>query len=141
MSCLDANIWVSYLDADLAEHDAVAGPVTEVLETRPLFVPTVVQMEVVHYLTKQLRNSRVAVDRFLAIEDATVPSLRSGDVADAAALLRRHERIGIGGRDAVIVASMDRRDVSTLWTDDAGLVGLGDRLDWLSVVDPVDDAG
>lgn len=140
MYCLDANVWVYYFDADLPEHDPVRGPVGALLSEAPLFVTTVLQMEVIHYLTNQLADGREAVDRFLRVEDTTVAELTREDVRTAAELLHEHDGVGVGGRDATVVAAMDRHDVTTLWTHDAGLERLGTRLDWLTVVDPVADS-
>lgn len=139
MHCLDANVWIYYLDADLDEHAAVADSVSGVLADQPVFTTTVLQMEVVHYLSTQLADSHEAIDRFLRLENTTVAELTRADVSTAAGLLRRHDGTGIGGRDATVVAAMDRHDVTELWTHDAGLERLGDRLDWLTVVDPVNE--
>lgn len=97
-------------------------------------------MEVVHYLQRQLADSQPEIDRFLDLEATTVATLTRDDVSNAAALLRNHSNTGIGGRDATVVAAMDRHDVSTLWTHDSGLEGLGEHLEWLTVVNPVTDA-
>lgn len=140
MYCLDANVWIYFLDAGLDDHVAVRDPVTELLAERPLFTTAVIQMEVVHYLFRQLVESEAAIDRFLNIESTTVASLDSLDVSRAVTILRGHEEVGIGGRDATIVAAMDRSDVTELWTHDDGLKRLGERLDWLSVTDPVEDS-
>lgn len=138
MYCLDANVWVYYLDANLPEHDAVRSPVTDLLTSKPLFTTTVIQMEVVHYLANQLEESHDAIDRFLNIADTRVAELVREDVTTAAALLQQYHETGIGGRDATIVAAMERNDVSELWTHDSGLKRLGERLDWLEIVDPVE---
>jgi predicted nucleic acid-binding protein len=137
MYCLDANVWVYFFDADCPEHQQVVGPVRSLLQNQPLFSTTVLQMEVIHYLHIQLSDSSELVRRFLELEDVTVAELTTDDVTAAAALLDTHSDVGIGGRDATVVAAMDRRGVTTLWTHDSGLHTLGDRLDWLSVVDPV----
>lgn len=50
--------------------------------------------------------------------------------------LADYSHVGIGGRDASLVATMERHDVTELWTHDAGLKRLGDRLNWLSVEHP-----
>lgn len=140
MYCLDANVWIYFLDAGLDEHEAVGDPVSELLDERPLFTTTVIQMEVVHYLFCQLAESEAAIDRFLNLEGTTVASLVLPDVSRAVDLLRDHEETGIGGRDATIVAAMERSDVAELWTHDDGLKRLGGQLDWLTVTDPVEDA-
>jgi hypothetical protein len=53
--------------------------------------------------------------------------------------LAAHDQTRIGGRDATVVAPMDRYDVTQLWTHDGGLVRFGKRLDWLDVTDPVEE--
>ena len=137
MYCLDANVWIYFLDADLDEHDAVRDDVADVLRSRPLFTTTVLQMEVVHYLTNQLADSERQVERVLSIEDSTVAELRSADVKRAAELLAEYDQSGIGGRDATVLAAMERHGVERLWTHDEALERMDDRLDWLTVTDPV----
>lgn len=138
MYCLDANVWIYYFDEELSEHEDVRDAVTELLADEPLFTPTVLQMEVVHYLTKQLAESEAGVERFLSLADVTVADLTDADVATAADLLDTYAQTGIGGRDATVVAAMDKYDIERLWTHDDGLKRLGERLDWLRVTDPVE---
>src|SRR6056297_3275816 len=106
MVCLDANIWIYYLDSELDEHAAVSQPVSALLETQPLFTTTVLQMEVVHYLQNQLVDSQPAIDRFLHLEDTQVAELAQEDIVTATALLQDHANTGIGGRDATVLAAM-----------------------------------
>lgn len=138
MYCLDANIWIYYFDSGLAEHEAVHEPVTDLLRNEPIFTTSVLQMEVVHYLTNQLAESETAVDRFLSLEDVVAADLRSEDVEMAVDFLSEHEAVGIGGRDATVLAAMERHDIGRLWTHDEGLKRLNDRIDWLDVSDPVE---
>lgn len=140
MYCLDANIWIYYLDETLPEHESVSGPVSEVLSEEPLFITTVLQMEVVHYLQNQLADSQQAIDQFLHLEDVTTAELTQNDVSAAAELLRQYSDTGIGGRDATVIAAMDRNDVTKLWTHDGGPKRLESSLDWLTVVDPVEES-
>jgi predicted nucleic acid-binding protein len=63
MYCLDANVWVYFFDSGLDEHEQVRDLVAEILADEPVFVTTVLQMEVVHYLTNQLADSEPYVDR------------------------------------------------------------------------------
>ena len=140
MYCLDANVWIYYFDDSLDEHAAVRKPVANVLHNEPLFTTTVLQMEVVHYLTNQLADSGEIVDRFLRLSNVTTAELSERDVAAGANLLETHDQSGIGGRDATVLAAMKRHDVSRLWTHDEGLKRLDDRLDWLAATDPVEDS-
>lgn len=138
MYCLDANVWIYYLDDGLPEHELVREPVTEVLTDEMLFTTTVLQMEVVHYLSNQLADSETAIDRFLSLADVSVGDLTQTDVAAASDLLAAYPQTGIGGRDATVIAAMDRYDIDRLWTHDEGLQRVGERLDWLDVTDPVE---
>lgn len=140
MICLDANIWIYYFDSELAEHNVVRQPVSEILRSRPLFTTTVLQMEVIHYLQNQLVDSKQPIEQFLQLEDLSVAELTQDDVVTAAELLDDHANTGIGGRDATVLVAMQRHGVSELWTHDTGLKRLGDRLTWLTVIDPVTNA-
>lgn len=139
MRCLDANVWIYYFDATLPEHDGVASAVTDVLDDDPLFTTTVLQMEVVHYVDKQARDADQLIEQFLSLEDVHVADLTATDVVRASKILQSHPESGIGGRDATVLAAMERYDVSELWTHDTGLHRVGDEINWLSVVDPVPD--
>ncbi|SDK86280.1 type II toxin-antitoxin system VapC family toxin [Natronorubrum texcoconense] len=138
MYCLDANVWIYFLDQSLEEHDDVASVVVPLLEAKPLFTTTVLQMEVVHYLHTQLSEPMSAIDRFLALEDVFVADLTPRDVESGATMLQTYPHTGIGGRDATVLAAMRRHDVSHLWTHDTGLKRTAAELEWLEVFDPVE---
>lgn len=118
MFCLDANVWVYYLDADLPEHEDVAPQVDALLATEPLFTTTVLQMEVVHYLANTLAESGSTVGEFLSLRDTTVADLTTADVERGADLLHEYPNAGIGGRDATVLAAMERYGIERLWTHD-----------------------
>lgn len=142
MYCLDGNVWVYYLDAELPEHDDVSDAVTAVVESQPLLTPTVIGMEVVHYLTNQLSDSETPVQQFLDLEGQTAAPLSQEDVERAAGLLHEYPNSGIGGRDAAILAATERYDVTELWTHDQDLLDVAEQRPNLVVVDPVTgDAG
>lgn len=137
--CLDANVWVYYLDSTLPEHETVRPTVRSVLESRSIFSTTVIQMEVVHYLHTQLDDPAEVTEGFLDLEDVRIADFRRDDVEQAVRLLRNHPDVGIGGRDATIVVAMERLGCDVLWTHDQALGQLAERIPWLSVVDPVTD--
>lgn len=137
MACLDANVWIYYIDAGLDEHEVVSRRVDDLVRSRPLFVTTVLQTEVLHYASKQLADRSAVFQTFLTGEDVSVAELTVEDVERAADLLTTHDQVGIGGRDATVLAAMERHDVSQLWTHDEALCRMDDHLEWLEVVDPV----
>lgn len=120
MILVDANIWAYFFDANAKEHARVKAALPRLLGDEELLMPTVVQMEVVHFLVKRLGGrARDAIDTFLA-QAASVEPLTGGITADAARLLLDHHATGIGGRDATIL-TIARRHEATLLTNDKDL--------------------
>lgn len=137
MVCLDSNIWVYYFDTTLPEHPSVADAVDSVRIEQSLFVPTVVQMELIHYLSNQVIDGDDLADRFLAATGPTVAQLTRADVRRATDILQEHPHTSLGGRDAPILATMERCGVDTLWTHDRGFAHVA-AARGLTVVDPVE---
>ena len=120
MILVDANIWTYFFDANAKEHARVKSSLPRLLGDEELLMPTVVQMEVVHYLVKRLGSkAREAVDTFLA-QAAAVEPLTGGITAEAARLLLEHHATGLGGRDAALLV-MARRHEALLLTNDKDL--------------------
>ncbi|MEK6851023.1 MAG: hypothetical protein AABY30_00640, partial [Candidatus Thermoplasmatota archaeon] len=71
-------------------------------------------------------------DDFLSLP-LTVDALDPPLVRDSMRLLLRYTDLGIGGRDATLLASMQRHRVVRLLTHDSTFR----RVEWLDVVDPV----
>ncbi|QSG03804.1 type II toxin-antitoxin system VapC family toxin [Natranaeroarchaeum sulfidigenes] len=140
MYCLDANIWVYYLDADLQEHQFVRSEVADLLRSEALFTTTVIQMEVIHYLSNQVANSESTVARFLNLEGTAVAPLTTDDVRRANEILNAHQNTGLGGRDATILAAAERRDVTELWTHDTDMKRVADDSLDIGVHDPVEES-
>lgn len=140
MHCLDANVWVYYFDEGLEEHEAVASAVDPVLESEPLFLTTVLQMEVVHYLANQLADSEPVVEAFLDLDGVVVAELTTRDVDRASELLADHANVGLGGRDASVLAAIERHEVVELWTHDEAFASVAEEYDDHTVRDPVTDS-
>lgn len=120
MILVDANIWAYFFDANTKEHGRVKAALPRLLGDEELLMPTIVQMEVVHYLVKRLGgDAREAIDTFLA-QAAAVEPLTGGITAEAARLLLEQHGAGIGGRDAALLV-MARRHDATLLTNDKDL--------------------
>jgi predicted nucleic acid-binding protein len=130
---IDSNIWAYALDATVPEHLASARAVDRALKDQVL-VNTVIQLEVIHYLVKRLGAvaGREAAEAFLSMP-LVVDALDGPLVRNALRLLARYTQIGIGGRDASLLASMERNGVTRILTHDATFR----RVDWVVVVDPV----
>lgn len=51
-------------------------------------------------------------------------------------MLKRHSHLGIGGRDATILALMKKNGMNRIMTHDEALK----KVDWVEAIDPVDPA-
>jgi predicted nucleic acid-binding protein len=124
------------MNRGLPEHRRVAQAVRRIL-SKPLLMTTVIQVEIAHVLVRQM-GLVGGLDRMGALmaHPFEVDPLDEEVVADAMEQLRHHSHLGIGGRDATLLASMARRGSRELWTHDAALK----RVPGLTVRDPVASA-
>jgi predicted nucleic acid-binding protein len=131
---IDSNIWAYYFDKDSPEHKHVDGPVEEALRSEQLATNTILIMEVAHFLIKNLGpvegGEKVGV--FLSFP-FVVFDLDYRGALDSIEMLKRYSHLGIGGRDATVLALMSKEKMKRIMTHDEALK----RIDWLEVVDPV----
>lgn len=135
MILVDANVWAYFFDANTKEHARVKATLPRLLGDDELLMPTVVQMEVVHYLVKRLGVAAAeAVDTFLA-QAASVEPLTGGITAEASRLLLAQHASGIGGRDAALLV-MAKRHEASIFTNDKDLAKVAKSMG-LKVANPV----
>lgn len=133
MLMIDSNIWAYYFDADSPEHRFVVPEVKKAMR-EGILINTVVAMEVAHFLAKNLgpEVGREKLEQFLGYS-LTVDELDLGLVRGAASELFKHSHLGIGGRDATLLASMRRTGVDRIMTHDAALK----KVPGLKAIDPI----
>jgi predicted nucleic acid-binding protein len=131
---IDTNIWAYYFDQDSPEHKNVVGPVEEALRHEQIAINTIIIMELAHFLVKNLGpldgGEKLGVFlRFpLLISDFDYRSM-----LDSLEILKRYSHLGVGGRDATVLALMGRAGVKRIMTHDEALK----KVDWVEAVDPV----
>jgi predicted nucleic acid-binding protein len=129
---IDSNIWAYYLDSTTTEHKKVVNPVRRALRGE-VWINTVVQIEVAHYLVKRLGPVLGAekAEKFLSypfrVDELTVERVR-----EAVEILKEYSHLGIGGRDATLLATMKAAGIRTLMTHDEALK----RVEWVKAIDP-----
>lgn len=133
MLMIDSNIWAYYFDAEVSEHKFVVPEVRKALREGVL-INTVVAIEVAHFLVKNLGPvlGREKFDTFMGFPLA-VDELDSELVRAAVGELCKYSHLGIGGRDATLLASMRRRRVERIMTHDEALKRVPD----LKAIDPI----
>ena len=130
---IDSNIWCYYFDRSAQEHDVVSDKLEKVLEGR-VAINTVIEMEVAHYLIKNLgAEGKRKMDTFLSYP-MVVMNFDQYLARKSIEYLARYSQTGIGGRDATILASMEELEIDTLMTHDRAFK----RIDFIEVIDPID---
>ena len=131
---IDTNIWAYYFDQDCPEHASVVGPLEKALKSEQIAASTIIIMEVAHFLIKNLGPVNGAEKLGLFLRFPLVMSdfdYRSS--LDAIDMLKRYSHLGVGGRDATILALMSRAKIKTIMTHDEPLK----KVEWVEAVDPV----
>ena len=134
MLIIDTNIWAYYFDQDSAEHKSVIDPVEKALKSEQIVINTVIVMELAHFLIKNLGpvEGGEKLGLFLRFP-MTISDLGYRAVLDSVEMLKRHSHLGVGGRDATILAMMHEAGTKRLMTHDEALK----RVDWLQAIDPI----
>ncbi|MEM2122205.1 MAG: type II toxin-antitoxin system VapC family toxin [Candidatus Bathyarchaeia archaeon] len=136
MLIIDSNIWAYYFDRDAPEHKFVVDMVEKALTTGQIATNTVIIVEVTHFLIKNLGalTGMEKVDVFLSFP-FTVVDLTYNLTLKAIEYLARYFHLGIGGRDATILATMEMLGLNRIMTHDKAFK----KVDWLKVMDPIPD--
>ncbi len=134
MMLIDSNIWCFYFDESCKEHKAVSDYLESVLSKKEILSNTVVIMEVSHFLVKNL-GPRIGKEK---IDILTSFPMKTADLDFSLMklsinMLCDYSHLGIGGRDATLLATLKRTKTNTIMTHDAAFR----KIDWLEVVDPV----
>jgi predicted nucleic acid-binding protein len=129
---IDSNIWCYYFDRSAQEHDIVSDKLEHALEGS-VAINTVVEMEVAHYLIKNLgAQGKMKMDVFLSFPMEVV-DFDQYLAKKSIELLAKFSQTGIGGRDATILAAMEVLGIKKLMTHDRAFK----RIDKIEVIDPM----
>lgn len=131
---IDTNIWAYYFDQDSSEHAAVVPSVEKALRSEQIAINTVIVMELAHFLVKNLGpvEGGEKLGLFLRLPMA-ISDLNYRAVLDSVEMLKRHSHLGVGGRDATVLALMHGAGIKRIMTHDEALK----KVDWLQAIDPV----
>ena len=137
MLTIDTDIWAYYLDGQSPFHARAAPPVEDAPKSQQIAINTVMVMEVSHFLVKNLGPIQGAekLATFLGFP-FSVFDLDYRGALDSVEMLKRYSHVGIGGRDATILAMMRRLKMKRIMTHDGALK----KVDWLEAVDPAAQA-
>lgn len=132
---IDTNVWAYFFDRDSPEHARVASHVEKSLKSERIVINTVIVMELAHFLVKNLGpvDGGAKLGVFLGYPFSVV-DLDYETALESVEMLKRYSHLGIGGRDATILAVMKRNGINRIMTHDDALK----KVDWVEAVDPVE---
>lgn len=119
MLIIDSNIWTYYFDRDTPEHRFVVDEVEKALTRSKVAINTIIMVEVAHFLIKNLGalTGMEKVNAFLSFP-FTVVDLTHDLTLKAIEYLTRCSHLGIGGRDAAILATMETLGLNQIMSHD-----------------------
>lgn len=131
---IDTNIWAYYMDNDCPEHQSVVGPVEKALKSEQIAINTIIVMELAHFLVKSLGAplGGEKMDEFLRFP-LVITDFDYRHALGAIETLKKYSHLGIGGRDATLLAMMEGAGDKRIMTHDEALK----KVDWLECIDPV----
>ena len=139
---IDSMIWVYNYDPNAPEHNNVKYWLRApdgVLAREKVLLSAIIPLEVIHTLFRKARlpflvafNATRGIINLTNVElvELTLPMMQ-----ESMRLLGTYQEYGIGGRDALILATMKEWRVDTIATHDKGLLKVPD----FNRVDPVFD--
>ena len=134
MILIDTNIWAYYFDSTLPEHTQIIKPVEDALRQSKGAVNSTIVIETMHYLVRRL-GSLVGREKGQVFLNYGIPIYMLDAEALELTLLRLCElsHLGIGGRDASILATMAQNNLVEIMTHDQAFKRVPD----IKVIDPI----
>jgi predicted nucleic acid-binding protein len=130
---VDTNIWAYFFDSTLPEHLRVLKPLEKSLRKKETSINATIAVETLHYLVKRLgplaggEKARLFLDYDMPIFPLDRPALMLTRTK-----LCDFAHLGIGGRDASILATMENQGITSIMTHDQSFRLVPD----IEVVDP-----
>jgi len=133
MIYVDTNYWIYWFDQRLPEHKHVTKPIRTAIH-EGIVLSVVTLMEVAHYFRYLSRgNFRRRLSTIQNLATLTFIDLDL-DIAELASeQLMKYAKIGIGGRDSVILATMKATSTKRIATHDQ----VFKKIKALEVIDPI----
>ena len=112
-------------------------PVDKAIRSEEIVVNTVIIMELSHFLIKNLGPVQGGEKlNFFLSYPLVIDNLNYKEVLESIEELKRYSHLGIGGRDATILALLRRSPSKKIMTHDDAFK----KVDWLNAIDPIPDS-
>jgi len=130
---IDSQIWIYYLDSNATESANVIRYLDGnnndgIIATEKIIINTIIPVEVAHNF---FRNEEIDVEKAYEIitstfqlENMEIKEITLALMELALKIVAKNRRKGIGGRDALILATMEQEQINTLVSHDKNLLEL-----------------
>jgi len=130
---IDSQIWIYYLDSNATESANVIRYLDGnnndgIIATEKIIINTIIPLEVAHNF---FRNEEIDVEKAYEIitstfqlENMEIKEITLALMELALKIVAKNRRKGIGGRDALILATMEQEQINTLVSHDKNLLEL-----------------
>ena len=133
MIYVDANYWIYWFDERLPEHRFVREAMRAAIR-EGIVMNVITVLEIAHYLRLLPEHEfRKRMDYLMRLSTLTLIPLDVDLLNTALGMLIKYARLGIGSRDSVILATMEKAGVNRILTHDKTFR----KIEWLEVVDVI----
>jgi predicted nucleic acid-binding protein len=143
MIMIDSNMWIYYFDESLEEHKYVKEPIRGIImREEGILANTIVIQEVAHYLIRHesVKDFWEDINYITRLRSMKLLDFDYDMMRNALKILSKYWNYGIGGRDAVLLATMAVKDVNEIMTHDGAFKKIRSKFDEIesfSVIDPI----
>lgn len=137
MITIDSQIWIYYFDPNALENGNVSAWMKLNLKSKEIILSMIIPLEVAHNLYKIPRISPDQIEkllfRWITQKNILILDATQEDMISALQMLKYNRSKGIGGRDCLILSTMNLSKVEILVTHDKNLL----MLEKFKRIDPV----
>lgn len=137
MITIDSQIWIYYFDPNAQENQNVRLWMNAILKTSEIVLNTIIPIEVSHNLYRIPKispdNIEQLIFKWITQKNIKILQISNKEMLNALQILKSLRSKGIGGRDCLILATMELNEVNVLVTNDKNLLSL----DYIKRIDPV----
>ena len=139
---IDSQIWIYYIDPNASENKCVTSYLDGneddgILFNEKIIINPVIPMEVGHTIFGNPQLDIVlsfeTITSIFHFENIEIKEIDQETLMDGLNILAKYRSKGIGGRDALLMATMMKFNISTIVTNDKSLLNLKE----LRRIDPI----
>ena len=134
MLFVDSNIWCYYFNSSLKEYKKVSEYLDSILGKKEIAMNNLIILEISHYLIKNLGaiKGKEKIEVLLGFP-FIIANFDYEMLLDSIDILSNYTHTGIGGRDASILATMEKFGIRQIVTHDSAFK----KIDFIEVIDPI----